>query len=472
MKNPTKAILFSLTALLLFASMLQRRFNLLNLKDLNGVIIEQPMPEMNFKNYQEGSFQQGTEEYLKQHFGFRQLTIRLYNQYLWDFYKKTSVSKYQIAFGKHNWLYEPENVYDHYQTLFRFYAADSTEMAKMLTKEANRLLLLQQELERNGTRLVVCLVPSKDIIYPENLPENQDTAYIGEPAISARFFNEEVLTRLGVNHLNLEQWFLQIKDTVDFALFPKTGTHWTRYAALYAADTLIRYMEHLDSINIRNIVIGPTETDNARSPDDDLERLLNLLRPIRKPKYQYAESMTDGDTTATKPKMIVIGDSFWWAIANHIPRAEIFSEVPYWYYNSTIYFDDRYHSVKEVDLAEELRSADFVVLFYCASRQYRMNDGFSQKALEALGVNGKGAVMDSASFIEREIQRAIGNLLATPISMEKLSNKAIQHNKTIEQALRDDAKWIVNYQIQQGTLKWPATNSDMNSKSENNGIQQ
>lgn len=472
MKNPTKTILFSLTALLVFASMLQRQFKLFEFKDLRGVVVEQPMPELSFKNYSEGTFQQGTEEHLKQHFGFRQPMIRLYNQYLWDFYKDTPVSKDQIAFGKDNWFYEPGAVSDYYQTQFRFFASDSTQMASMLSEEAHRLLVLQQALERKGIRLFVCLVPSKDLICPEHLPNDQDTAYVGAPKISARFFNEEEFTRIGLNHLNLEQWFLQVKDTASFALFPQTGTHWTRYASLFAADTLIRYMEHLDSINMKNLVIGPKELDNARNPDDDLENLLNLLRPIRKPKYYYAEGLSDGDTTATKPKMIVIGDSFWWTIAAQIPLTEIFSESPYWYYNSTVYYDDRYHSVSEIDLAEELLSADFVALFYCATQQYRMNDGFSQKALEALGIEDDAVVADSMTFIEREIQRTIGEMLASPELMEMIREKATKYNKTIDKALRDDAHWIVNYKIQQGTLKWPGTTKDTNTKTNNHGIQQ
>ena len=315
----------------------------------------------------------------------------------------------------------------------------------------------------------MCLVPAKDLIYPEHLPENRDTTYQGEPTISPRFFYEKEFTRIGVNHLNLEHWFLQIKDTADFALFPQTGIHWTRYAALHAADTLIRYMEHLGDVNIRNIVIGPRELDDARSPDDDLEKLLNLMRPIPKPKYHYAEATTDGDTTAAKPKIIVIGDSFWWTIAMHIPIDELFAQAPYWYYNNTIHYDKQHHAVGELNIADELLTADFVILFYSASTQYRINDGFSQQALEAFGV--EEAVLDSAAFVEREIQRCIRNFLASPNSMKSIREKATKYNKTIEQALRDDARWVVRHKIEKGTLVVPKAKKDTLTKQENHGIQ-
>lgn len=471
MKTLTKTILFTLTALLLFASMLRNLINLPRFRPLRGVVMEEAKPEFTFRNCCDGSYQQQVEPYLKQHFGYREPLIRLYNQYLWDFYGKTPVTEGQVSFGKDGWMYEPWVVADHYQRQFRYYAADSTQMAAMLSEEAHRVLQLQEILESYGIRLFVCLVPAKDLICPEYLPENQDTRYDNEPKISARFFNEEEYSRLGVNHLNLEQWFLQIKDTVDFMLFPKTGTHWARYAALQGADTLIRYMEQLDSINIHNLVIGPKWLHSAIDPDDDLESLLNLIRPLPKPKYYYAEVKADDDTTAVKPKIIIIGDSFWWTIAAQLPLSEFFSENPYWYYNSTVYYDPRYNSVDEFDLAEELLTADFVVLFYNATQQYRMNDGFTQKAIEALGQVPEGVELDSAAFIEREIQRITAKLLADHNSMDMIRQKAETNSVSVEKQLRDDAEWVVNYQIEQGILKWPAKKRETNTKSEDYGIQ-
>ena len=249
-----------------------------------------------------------------------------------------------------------------------------------------------------------------------------------------------------------------MKDTADFALFPQTGIHWSKYAALYAADTLIRYMEHLDGVNLKNLVIGPRELDDARDPDDDLEDLLNLMRPLPKPQYYYADAAADDDTTAIKPKIIVIGDSFWWTIADEIPLDDLFSQAPYWYYNNTIKYDKLHHSVGEINLADELLSSDFVVLLYSATTQYRLNDNFTQQALEAFGV--EEVILDSTAFVEREIQRTIRNLLASPASMKSIREKAIQNNRTIEQAVQDDARWIVNHKIQNGTLKWNGKRND------------
>ena len=84
-----KNILFILTAVLLFVSMLQKGVNLFSFRALKGVVVEQPKPKLTIAAYQDGSYQTQTEHYLKQHFGCREPLIRLYNQsiplgFLWQ----------------------------------------------------------------------------------------------------------------------------------------------------------------------------------------------------------------------------------------------------------------------------------------------------------------------------------------------------------------------------------------------------
>jgi hypothetical protein len=62
-------------------------------------------------------------------------------------------------------------------------------------------------------------------------------------------------------------------------------------------------------------------------------------------------------------------------------------------------------------------------------------------------------------------------LSANPETMESIREKAAKSNKTIKKALYDDAHWIVNHQTEQGTLKWPGTTQDTNTKTKYHGIQ-
>lgn len=543
MKNIIKIILFALTALLLFASMFQKSIHLWDFKKLNGVEIPAPMPDMTFHTISDGSFQTGTEAYLKQNFGFRQPLIRFYNQYLWDFYTTSNGNRGILTLGKDGWLYEPWSVDDYYQIHYHQHATDADQLTEQLAEEAKRVYQLQHILEPYGTRLFVCLVPSKDMLYPEHLPENHDTRFDDEPKMSARFFLKDEYTRLGVNVLDLGTFFQQMKDTADFTIFPKTGTHWSKYSSLFAADTLIRYMEHLGGINMRDLVIGPRTLQDAQEADTDLENLLNLIRPLPRPQYYYATATSDKDTTAVMPKMIVIGDSFWWNIIYQTPVQEIFSEFPYWYYNSTIYYDPIYQSVNEVNLANEILSSDFIILFYSSTQLYKLNNGFTKKALLALCFNPEeidsakakleqnirsdsawmGSLKkasevqgkpldeivqkeaqwlidthpeysfpelkdsiptkrskwvesylssDSLAFIEQEVENIIRTIKSDETQMEAMREKAQQQGKPLGKAISDDARWVVNYKLEQGTLQIPKTSRKSITKQKDHGIQQ
>ena len=543
MKNIIKIILFALTALLLFASMFQKATHLWDFKKLNGVEIPAPMPDMTFHTISDGSFQTGTEAYLKQNFGFRQPLIRFYNQYLWDFYTTSNGNRGILTLGKDGWLYEPWSVDDYYQIHYHQHATDADQLTEQLAEEAKRVYQLQHILEPYGTHLFVCLVPSKDMLYPEHLPENHDTRFDDEPKMSARFFLKDEYTRLGVNVLDLGTFFQQMKDTADFTIFPKTGTHWSKYSSLFAADTLIRYMEHLGGINMRDLVIGPRTLQDAQEADTDLENLLNLIRPLPRPQYYYATATSDKDTTAVMPKMIVIGDSFWWNIIYQTPVQEIFSEFPYWYYNSSIYYDPIYQSVNEVNLANEILSSDFIILFYSSTQLYKLNNGFTKKALLALCFNpeeidsakakleqnirsdsawmgslkkasevqGKPLdevvqkeaqwlidthpeysfpelndsipakrsrwvesylTSDSLAFIEQEVENVIRAIKSDENQMEAMREKAQQQGKPLGKAICDDARWIVNYKLEQGTLQIPKTSRKSITNQKDHGIQQ
>lgn len=434
MKNLVKCILFALTAALLFVFMLQKRYQWWVFRPLQGAVVEQPKPEPSFSNCADGNYQQQTEKYLKQHFGFREPLIRFYNQYLWDFFHKTPIDGGSVVFGKDDWMYEPWVVTDYYQKQYLKYAADSTEMAAMLAQEAKRVYQVQKILEPYGTYLFACMVPSKDLVYPEYLPQDRDTSK--PPKISARFFNEEEYTRLGVNHLNLEQYFVQIKDTANFPLFPKTGTHWSHYASLFAADTLIRYMEHLSHMNIPNLVIGPYELADARDSDKDLESLMNLMRPMDKPLCYYATASADGDTTAKRPKVITVGDSFWWCIALQIPPKEIFLSAPYWYYNSTIYYDNAYRSIDEVNLVDELLSADFINLFYSSTQQYCLNNNFTKKALMALCY-----APEEIDSIQAVVAQSIK---ADSAWMAGIAQRPENKGKPLDEVVANEARWVID----------------------------
>ena len=370
--------MFCILAVLAFLPMVQEHLNWPHVKALAGVQKEVPFPQLNITTYRNGQFQKGLELYLQHHYGYRPNTLRLYNQYLWDCYHKTYV-KYSIKEGKEGWLYEPWFVEDYYHGGTYSQKKDSLTLARELEQEALRIHQLQSALERHGITLLVCQAPGKDAVYPEYLPDN---AVPHRPKIlSARDFYEEQFERLGVNHINMEQWFLQMKDTVDFLLFPQKGTHWSNIAAVYAADSIFRYIEAKQGFRMNHLVIGKPTVGPFKKPDYDLEELYNLQRPLKKLPQHYVELSVKKVPGAVKPKLITVGDSYFWNISRQVPMDSLFEAYPYLYYNNSLYYDTVRRPIEEFNLAKELMSADAVMLIYSSTQLYKMSNDFCRQAL-------------------------------------------------------------------------------------------
>jgi len=389
MKTQRTALwLFCILAVLAFLPMVQEHLNWPHVKGLAGVYEEVPLPQLTLTNYRTGEYQRDLENYLQYHYGYRPNTLRIYNQYLWDFYRKTYV-KYSIVEGKEGWLYEPWFVEDYYHGGTYSEHKDSLSLACDFEREAIRIKRLQDVLEQQGITLFVVQAPGKDMIYPEYLPENEDP---DRPIkISARDYYEKKFNELGVNHINMEQWFLQMKDTVDFLLFPQKGTHWSNIAALYAADSIFRYIEEKQGFQMNRLVLGEPTVGPYKKPDYDLEELYNLYRPLKKLPQHYVDVSVSPLVGAVKPKLITIGDSYYWNICRQVPMDSLFSAYPYWYYNSTVYYDPSHNTTEGLDIAKEILSADAVMLIYSSVQLYKMSDGFCQKALASLGYNEENA---------------------------------------------------------------------------------
>ena len=406
MKSPTKVILFAFTAVLLFASMLQQATDLVHVKALNGVTKEVPKPKMEFASFLDGSLQDSTEAYLKQHYGFREPLTRLYNQTEWALFRYSQVAEDQrIVITRDNWIFEPWTVEEYYQSAAYQHAKDSAEMAEKLEAEAQRLLKVQKLLEPYHTRLFVALLPGKELVCGEHIPKN--TKYFFEKKITAYDFYKKRFKELGVNHIDLGEWFVQMKDTVSYPLFPQTGTHWSNLAAIHSTDTLIRYMEWLADTNMVNITMSEP-FQRTLKPDADLESLMNLIWPIQKRPNLLTTAHYDYDTTAWRPRLITIGDSFYWNILNFTPVWDVFESVPYWYYFSTVYFDDDDLSVckkiSDLDVLQEVIDADFVMLAYSTVALYKMSNGFSEWMVKELEQNEINNRHETARHETRDIR--------------------------------------------------------------------
>ena len=383
MKNKVKydLVLFALLAVLAFLPMLQGWFHWFSTKPLNGVTVETGKPEISRETYLSGDYAKQTEAYTGQHFGFREPIIRLYNQYLWNCYHKTYA--HDVVAGKEGWLFYPQSVRDYYgQELLRWHAS-TDEARERFDQEIKYMDWSRSILRENGVELLVFMAPEKGFLYPEFLPDGEkDTTTFNACDYFAQRFEETDFPCI-----EMTRWFQQIKDTVDYPLIPQAGAHWI-FPSIYAVDTLSRLMGELKDIELPKIKIGEAYHTRERDHDydNDLEQLLNLAFPMRH-QYGYCPRhyvSIEQDSTSVKPKVLFIGNSYFWAMNLFAPFPEMFETTEFWYYFSTAYSGDSLTettSVDQLDFIEKLMDFDYVVWFTTGNQMNKGTSDFAEKAI-------------------------------------------------------------------------------------------
>ena len=378
-------VLFTILMVLLFLPMLQAHVLLIPLKPLNGVTIETEKPEFELESYRSGAYAKQEEAYVGEHFGFREPIIRLYNQYLWSCYKKTYA--HDVMAGKQGWLYTPESVSDYYGTELLNWQPSVEEARRNFEREVKYLCHARDILKENDVELLAFIAPEKSFVYPEYLPDGKhDTTTINACATFLHRFEEN-----GFPCIDMTSWFKQMKDTVDYPVIPQTGAHWV-FPAVYAADSLFRFMGELKGIELPKLKYGALHESDNHGTDNDLERLLNLSLPIRK-RQGYsptAEVTVEHRTNSVKPRVLFIGNSFMWGFATRLPMKEVFDEVEFWYYFSTAYTGDPLTpsgNVVDLNLLEKLLDFDYIVWFTTGNQLNKGTNGFANSVILTLGVD-------------------------------------------------------------------------------------
>jgi len=457
-------VMFLLTMCFLFLSGIQRGFKIVKIKPLNGAFEVPEIKKLNFQNYYDFSFQKSVEKNLEVSFGFKEPLIRLYNQYLWDFYKNNHSTENLI--GKNNWIFPKWHL-----NVPKY----SPELAEKFDQQALYLYQLSHILKEYNTQLLICFVPSKLEIYREYV--NEELGDYGNFNAIDYFCNK--FDASGVNYINFTKMLYAMKDTAVFSPYSQTGAHWSAIASVYAADSIFKRFELLSGINMPKLKIGTPYIDRTRGQDNDLELLLNLYRPISQQINYYVNVDVVEDSTTRYPKMITIGDSHFGNIVDNIPLDRLFFSHPYWYYANSIFFDKKHEYVEQVDIAEEFISSDYVLLLYNAYQTYNIHSDvllqgmislcfddeeidkgvefFSQ--LDTTGIpthrnknnaliydkfyNVDGAHKIIALSEEEKIAYIMRKMRNSEDWMTSLKKKAKNKNKTLEEVMREDAIWVI-----------------------------
>lgn len=382
-KSISDKIIFIILMVLLCLPCFQSFTKIFNIKPLSGQFDEVPAPEVSFENYRQGLMQKQLEKYISENYGFREWTIRCYNQYLWDFFKKENVE--HVVVGKDGWLFYQHHVDDYYgREMYRW--QENTDIAyNKYEREIRMMNKLRAILHEYGIEFLMFIAPDKAFVYPEYLPEQTyDTT-----TINARKYYVRRLTETGFPVIDMTEWFIQMRDTASFCIMPSKGAHWN-FSCVYGVDSLLRFMEGLTGDELAHIKISNwRKAKHFQNVERDIEESMNLFRrdPIGK---KFATKEGDIEIIRTpktkKPNVLFVGNSYLFQIQDYLPTEKLFSRIGHQYYHNIFYdgFGRIEYPLEEIDMLKKIMEADYVVFFLDGCQAYKTSYGFVENALQNL----------------------------------------------------------------------------------------
>ncbi len=365
--------LFFLLLCFLFIPLFQMITDVKEVKPLKGDVELSLKPKFTFNNWFSGVYQDSSNSYFNENIGFRPWLVKLRNQILYTVFDIMNAK--DVVRGKENYLYEINYI--------KAYNGDDFIGLDSIDFKVKQIKYLQDKLDSMGKTLIVYLAPGKGSFYPEYFPIEYT-----KPITNQTNYKQysKSLKLNNVNTIDCNDWFLSIKDTCKCMLYPKYGIHWSYYGMVKAADSLIKYIEQKRNIRMPQIEITNIEKSTRIQPGDyDIADGLNLLFQLNSETMCYPKIKWVSDKGTTKPKVIVIGDSFYWSMYDMGICTNSFSLGGFWYYNNEIYPEshDKKLTVNQIDLNKKNEETDVFILMVTEANLSKFSWGFVEKAKNA-----------------------------------------------------------------------------------------
>ncbi|MCU0849258.1 MAG: hypothetical protein MUD12_15355 [Spirochaetes bacterium] len=172
-------------------------------------------------------YPQALMDFYGDNYGFRKFLIKSYNVVVTKYIK--SISKDKVLFGKNNWLYwTGENSLSLYRAIKPLREDDLASMKKTLEER-------QEYCRRNGIKYIFMVVPDKDTIYPEHLPDwmvkANETSYLDQ-------FKSYMDKKSTFKFLDIRDDL--VREKKNSLVYYQTDTHWNDLGAFVGYSSIMK----------------------------------------------------------------------------------------------------------------------------------------------------------------------------------------------------------------------------------------
>lgn len=183
----------------------------------------------------------------------------------------------RVIAGQDGWLF--------YQDTLDDYLGDPV-LDSLALKRLDRVLLLQQEwLANQGIPFLFVIVPNKNSVYPEMMPDQY------RPIRPESNLEHWMNTQSAVNRINLTAILRdEAQANRPTILYHQTDSHWNNLGAAYAADEMLAAMQEMLP-DLSTVSVANQEWLPQQDWQGDLAVMLNPSGPL--PDWQYYLEMPE-----------------------------------------------------------------------------------------------------------------------------------------------------------------------------------
>lgn len=366
-KHTVKQILFGMILLGISVPMIQHITGFANVKSLKGAVLLAEPGTLSDTSWLNGSYQDQTDKFLNDQFGFRPSYVRLHNQIKYSLYNDVNANG--VIIGKDWYMYEWNYIRAYYGLDF---IGDS-----LIENKTRKMKFVQDTLKAQGKTLLIVFTPGKGSFYPEFFADSS----IRERGRTNYEAYIEQFQRQTVNYVDFNKWFLSIKGKTDYPLYPKGGIHWSKYGEILAADSLVHHIEAVSGKDLPEIVLDKmVKSSKNKNGDYDIGEGLNIIfqtptYPMGYPEFHVEEE--DKNNT----RVLFVADSYYWGMFNYGFSNSLFHDGEFWFYNHQIYPQtfEKELTVGEVNMKQKVEENDVIVLMSTDANLHNFPFGFIDK---------------------------------------------------------------------------------------------
>ena len=290
---------------------------------LHGESTRLAAPEFSLESIWSGEFQDGIDEYFRTNFLLRGMAIRTRNQIDYSLFHLSHARS--VVEGREGYLFE-ENY------ILAALGLDSI-LTDSIVKRADRICDLSVN---TGVPVLMVLAPGKGSYYREYLPLEYTSREGSKMDRLYEVWTEELSERAEcVEVLDLHKYFENISE-----VFPKNGIHWSKWAQVEAINLMVDKLGEIlsDSLEAAHLIIDESYRSTVmEGTDEDIEQGLNLWQNLEDFEATYYQTHWDSVPSISRPKVLLIGDSYAWGPVNMGLLRDGFRDSEFWFYNAGVH---------------------------------------------------------------------------------------------------------------------------------------